>query len=356
MTISFVIAAYNLERYIDACVDSVLQSLAIGDEVIIVNDGSTDGTRLKLTQVQQRSTLVKVIDKQNGGVASTRNTGLAAASKDYVLFLDGDDVVRPESIRLARQHLERQAPDILVMDYLDWADDGRGALTPSRKRSHGPLEMSSSPARNLYETLDDCIPCLWSRFIKRSVFQALPHPPFPEWGMHEDLATTPHIVASARTLLYVPSHLLQYRLRAGGQTKERSERSCTDTIQAAAHASQSIQRLPPDPQLALMADVFMARKLLEAIRQCREVRNPTYALYAAITHRSLAAMTSKPDAVLDWLSASPRPEDRAARAHLVNAFRWPRGYALLQGTLGILKAKRLALRRRRSSPEYVRHD
>lgn len=356
MTISFVIAAYNLERYIDACVDSVLQSLALDDEVIIVNDGSTDGTRRKLAQAQQRSPLVKVIDKQNGGVASTRNAGLAAASKDYVLFLDGDDVVRPESIHLARQHLAMQAPDILVMDYLDWADDGKGALTPSRKRSHAPLEVSTSPARNLYETLDDCIPCLWSRFIKRSVFQALPHPPFPEWGMHEDLATTPHIVASARTLLYVPSHLVQYRLRADGQTKERSERSCTDTIQAAAHAIKSIQRLPPDPCLALMADVFMARKLIEAIRQCREVRKPRYALYAAITHRSLAAITSKPSVVLDWLSASPRLDDRATRAHIANAFRWPRGYVLLQGTLGIFKTKRLARRRRLSSTEQLRHD
>lgn len=347
-TISFVIAAYNLQAYVDACIDSVIACAQPGDEIIVVNDGSIDQTGALIDAARARSPLLTTLHKANGGVASTRAAGLRQATRDYVLFLDGDDVVVPGTVMQARAVLQAQRPDILVMDYLEW-QDGSDTLTPSRARSHPPGQLSLDAIRNLQETFDDCLPALWGRLIRRQLFERLPDPPFPASTMHEDLATTPHIVAVAHSQFYLPRPVVRYRVRAGSQTAERSERSCVDTVRAAAHARRAIEHLPPDAALTLQADVFMARKLLEAVHLCREVSSPRYALYAAITDQALAAMSSPRAALLQRLATSPRPQDRQVRSHLSQAMAWPHGYAALQSTLGGLKARRAARRARRGT-------
>lgn len=339
-TISFVIAAYNLDAYIDACIDSVITSALPGDEIIVVNDGSVDQTAARIDAASLRNPLITAIHKINGGVSSTRLAGLRRATKDYVLFLDGDDVLVPDSLFQARAALQDSQPDILVMDYLEWQEGPPSKLVPSRTRSHPKNQLSTDACQNLKETLDDCIPCLWSRLIKREVFARLPDPPFPADTMHEDLATTPHIVAVARSQLYMPLHIVHYRLRSGSQTAERSERSCIDTVRAAAHAHRAIQHLPTDASLTLHADMFMARKLVEAVRQCREVRKPRYALYKTLTDLALAALTSPRGSLLRQLAGSPKPEDRQVRPHLARALTWPHGYAAIQSALGWLKGRR----------------
>lgn len=345
MNISFVIAAFNLEAYIGACVDSVARAAKDGDEVIVVNDGSTDGTRARLAECQARHPRLTVIDKPNGGVATARAAGLAAATGEYVLFMDGDDVLIPETLARMRPHLTAQAPDVLVADYLEWPDDGRAAMTPSRPRSHPPGVLRTSPVDNLFETLDDCIPCLWSRLIRRTVFERLPTPPFPEWSVHEDLATTPHIVAATRSLLYVPAPLVHYRLRSNSQTTDRSQRSCLDTIHSAVHARKAIDRLPSDARLTLMGDVFIARKWLDATRQCRETRRPGVALYRTVADAALSALTTPRDTLIAHLKQTGRPEDRAAASHLRKLFAWPRAYVAIQASLASHKAKRQARQR-----------
>lgn len=346
MQISFVIAAYNIEAYIEECLQDVLRSVQAQDEIIVVNDGSTDNTRRLIDDIAHKHPRIQIVDKPNGGLSSARNAGLAQAKGDYVLFLDGDDVVKPEAVGWAREALQASKPDILVMDYEDWLDDGRGALVPSRARSHRPGQLSTDPIRHLRETLDDCIPSVWSRFFKRDLFAALPTPPFPEWSMYDDMPTTPYLVAAARTMLYLPRPLVQYRVRAGSLTRERTERSCTDMIKAAVHASGAVRKLPPDEALQRSADTFVARKMLDAIRQCRELRHPSVAIYRNIIDLGLQGMVSDHAALLRHLHASALPHHKVIRGHLGQLFAWRRGYVWMQAMTGILKARK---RRRRAA-------
>lgn len=346
MQISFVIAAYNIEAYIAECLQDVLRSVQDQDEIIVVNDGSTDGTQRIIGDMALAHPRIQIVDKPNGGLSSARNAGLAQAKGDYVLFLDGDDVVKPEAVGWARDVLETSQPDLLVMDYEDWLDDGRGSLVPSRARSHQPGQLSTEPVRHLRETLDDCIPSVWSRFFKRSLFAALPTPPFPEWSMYDDMPTTPYLVAAARTMLYLPRPLVQYRVRAGSLTRERTERSCTDMIKAAVHASGAVSKLPPDEALQRSADTFVARKMLDAIRQCRELRHPTVVIYREITDLGLKGIVSDHAALLRHLRCCAQPHHKVIGAHLRQLFAWQSGYVWMQAMTGILKARK---RRRREA-------
>lgn len=91
MKYSIIVPAYNVAQYIEECVESVLNQDYDNYEVIVVDDGATDETPQIIDNLAQKSKKVRVIHQKNGGLSAARNSGIEAASGDYILFLDGDD-------------------------------------------------------------------------------------------------------------------------------------------------------------------------------------------------------------------------------------------------------------------------
>ena len=91
--VSVIIPVYNVEKYIDKCMESLLNQTYTNIEVILINDGSTDASGAKCDNYRLLDSRVVVIHKENGGVSSARNLGLAKASGDYITFVDPDDWV-----------------------------------------------------------------------------------------------------------------------------------------------------------------------------------------------------------------------------------------------------------------------
>ena len=93
MKFSVIVPVYNVEAYLEQCLES-LKVQDYGDlEVVCVNDGSTDRSREILAEWEARMPQMRVIDRENGGLSAARNTGLEAATGDYVVFVDSDDWV-----------------------------------------------------------------------------------------------------------------------------------------------------------------------------------------------------------------------------------------------------------------------
>ena len=98
VTLSIIIPVYNLELYIRRCLNSVIEQTYKELEIIVVNDGSKDGSLKILEEYASKDSRVKVIDKENGGVTSCRRVGLEQAQGEYVFFLDGDDWLENETL------------------------------------------------------------------------------------------------------------------------------------------------------------------------------------------------------------------------------------------------------------------
>ena len=96
LLVSVIVPAYNVERYIETCIDSILKQDYVNVEVIAVDDGATDKTPEILDKIALQKEQVKVIHKKNEGVSAARNTGLEAASGTYIIFIDGDDYIATE--------------------------------------------------------------------------------------------------------------------------------------------------------------------------------------------------------------------------------------------------------------------
>ena len=114
MNYSFIIPVYNCENYLAACVESILAAGCDDCEVILVNDGSTDGSHMVCDELAGNHSQVRVIHKKNGGVSTARNAGIDAARGEYLVFVDGDDTLDPEKLKAMMDSFQESAADLAI--------------------------------------------------------------------------------------------------------------------------------------------------------------------------------------------------------------------------------------------------
>jgi glycosyltransferase involved in cell wall biosynthesis len=113
--VSIVVPAYNLERFIGACLASVLAQSCTDWECLVIDDGSADATAARVSEAAQRSGgRIRLVTQANGGVSTARNNGLHAAQGACVMFLDGDDLLHPEALARLLAALDSQPAAVLA--------------------------------------------------------------------------------------------------------------------------------------------------------------------------------------------------------------------------------------------------
>lgn len=125
---SVVIPVYNVEKYLDQCVQSVLDQTCPDLEVILVDDGSPDGSGALCDRWAEKDSRVKVVHQKNGGLSAARNTGIRNATGEYVLFLDSDDWWADQKVLAdVAAVLDRTGADVVTFNYRKSYD---GVLDP----------------------------------------------------------------------------------------------------------------------------------------------------------------------------------------------------------------------------------
>ena len=125
MKLSIIVPVYNTEEYLKECLDSVTPQLTDDMEVILVNDGSTDGSQKICEEYQEKYSQVRLINQQNQGLSAARNTGIHEAVGDYLLFIDSDDFIATSVLRDLIQFANNQ--DVIFLDAVkyyreDWQE------------------------------------------------------------------------------------------------------------------------------------------------------------------------------------------------------------------------------------------
>ncbi|MDA1476480.1 glycosyltransferase [Bacillus changyiensis] len=129
--VSIIVPMYNVENYIEECVDSLLKQTLKNIEIILVDDGSPDRSGEIARQYCEKDKRVKVIHKKNGGLSSARNAGLKAATGDYIGFVDGDDFVADVMFNEMYITAKQDDLDIVMCGYYKHSDKGGQYFPPT---------------------------------------------------------------------------------------------------------------------------------------------------------------------------------------------------------------------------------
>lgn len=116
--ISVIVPAYNSEKYIENCVDTVAKQTFKGFEMLVINDGSIDNTGEILKNEQKKYNWLRVINTENRGQGHARNIGIREAKGEYILFLDSDDLLKPDTLEKTLQRIEKDNSDLVMFDWV----------------------------------------------------------------------------------------------------------------------------------------------------------------------------------------------------------------------------------------------
>lgn len=121
--ISVIIPIYNMEKYLPECIDSVINNTLKDIEIICVDDGSTDSSLAILKDYEKKDSRIKIIEKENGGLSSSRNSGIAIAQGEYILFLDSDDYIETKALEYLYCEAKAENLDQLFFSAKSFYDD-----------------------------------------------------------------------------------------------------------------------------------------------------------------------------------------------------------------------------------------
>ena len=110
--ITVIVPVYNVKDYLQQCVESICGQTYQNLEILLVDDGSTDGSGKICDELAKKDTRIKVIHKPNGGLSDARNAGLDVATGDYIGYVDSDDYIEPDMFEILLTNIEEHQADI----------------------------------------------------------------------------------------------------------------------------------------------------------------------------------------------------------------------------------------------------
>lgn len=161
--ISVIIPAYNAEKTIERCLNSVIEQSYTNVEVIVVDDGSKDRTLSIANEVAKNDSRVKVISKQNGGAASARNVGIKLASGEFITFLDADDYIEKDTYMELHKAQKQNDLDIVSASIREIYD---GDISKERINPNGVTVFTGEDALgNMFSYCDGVRTVVWEQII-----------------------------------------------------------------------------------------------------------------------------------------------------------------------------------------------
>lgn len=209
--ISVIVPAYNIREYLARCLDSLLAQTYENLEIIVVDDGSTDGTADVADAYAQKDCRIRVIHKENGGVTSARLRGVAESRGTWIGFADGDDYCEPEMYARLLENAEIYGADISHCGYrmvfpsrVDWYYN-TGKLTVQKGK------------QGLYDLLDGGFvePALWNKLYCRVLFEGLDAWMDKSIRINEDLLMNYYLFRQANVAIHEDNCPYHYILRQG---------------------------------------------------------------------------------------------------------------------------------------------
>lgn len=209
--VSLIVPVYNVETFLRKSLESVADQSLKNIEVILVNDGSTDGSGAILREFSERYRNFFLIEQENAGLSAARNTGLRAARGQYVAFLDSDDYLHPDYLKILYEAAQSNGADIACCNFrFYFYRSGRHWTLPFQARS-GMYDRDKA----LHKLINDLTihHFAWNKITRRTLF--LDHGiTFPNM-FFEDVATSPALFYYAGRVFVTKKPLYNYTRRPG---------------------------------------------------------------------------------------------------------------------------------------------
>lgn len=211
-TISIIVPVYNVDKYLDKCIKSILEQTFKDFELILVNDGSKDKSEEICEYYKEKDKRVKVINKENGGVSSARNAGLKIAEGKYVGFVDQDDWIDNIMYEKMYEVIMDTKSDIVICDFCK-EYEGKIISKQKNKNIKNKVEIFNNiqALEQLYKVKYTYV-VAWNKLYKRELFNDIK---YKEGVICEDEFIIHHLYFQSKRVVHIYEEMYHYFQRPG---------------------------------------------------------------------------------------------------------------------------------------------
>lgn len=243
--LSVIVPVYNTEDYLDRCLKSIISQTYINIEIIVINDGSTDGSLQIIKEYLNKSNKIRFFNRINHGVGNTRNYGISKATGDYITFIDSDDYIDSDIYEECMTYILEHNLDILLYDFVQ--ENG------NRQKKRSLIEYKDNKDMYLKN-----LPNPWNKIIKKDLWiNNSVH--FPEKIWYEDLATMPLFYLYTDKIGHIHLYKYHYIIRNASIThRDIYDQRCISIIDALKNLEYKFKE---KKQLNVLEPIFITEGL-----------------------------------------------------------------------------------------------
>lgn len=300
MILSVIVPVYNVYDYLEKCVDSIVKQVGCDYEVILVDDGSTDGSATLCDFYARQHPMIRVIHKDNGGLSDARNVGMANAKGKYLMFIDSDDWIEEGCFQRIREQLQRTAPDVLFTRLLEVRDtilDKDVSMAFDLRQAQTKMDY----IRWLMEKSKNAWPAV-TKIVARS-FVEENHLQFVPGRLHEDVDWTSKLCYNANSFAFCDVAWYYHRMgRSGSIGNSVRGKNITDVIETASDHYVQYSRKRDEMHAVVMNRImktvfssinkvrFCSAEDAESVAQCMEENRSIFVIQPTLKIKAFVGL------------------------------------------------------------------
>lgn len=251
--VSIIVPVYNVEKYINRCIDSILSQTFTDFELILVDDGSPDKSGEICDEYAKKDKRIKVIHKKNGGLSDARNVGLEIAKGDFIGFVDSDDYIELDMYEKLLEACEENNSRIAMCGRFNVFGE---VIEPFFSFSGYKIWKSKEAIENLL-TWDNIDSSSCDKLFNRELFRDIR---FPVGKYNEDIYVMTRIIHNSGKVVHIGEAKYYYYHRPNSITTELFSEKKLDLLEA----NYEVVKLVNDyyPELKLKADSFQLKGII----------------------------------------------------------------------------------------------
>lgn len=223
--ISIIVPIYNVESYVEECIQSIIKQTYKNLDIILIDDGSKDSSGEICEKYKKIDSRICVVHQENQGLSSARNTGLKLANGEYIQFIDGDDFISVDMIENLYEIMEKEHADIVTCSSYTYKN---GEIV--KKEYSKSINIYNKEEAIKEIILDKKIRFYaWDKLYKKTLWKDIK---FPEGRRFEDIAVTPIVIKNADKVVFYDCPLYYYRIRTGSIMSQKSKEQQLEYIES----------------------------------------------------------------------------------------------------------------------------
>lgn len=227
--VSVIVPVYNVEEYLEECLNSIVNQSFKNLEIIVVNDGSTDNSYNIIRNFSEKYKNIKVINQENSGLSEARNSGIKVATGKYIMFVDSDDFLNLDMIEKMYDKAEENKCSLIICDLMLYWSKYKQKVYNNIKED----EKKRYTSKELYEIfLSNKMNCQVMNKLYRKDIWEINNLFFEKGAYYEDIIPTFKVLDFYKEAMFINEPLYMYRMREGSITHSASNKKVFDLVNA----------------------------------------------------------------------------------------------------------------------------